>query len=88
MFGRFFKSHSVFYLLHFTLLLHLSVIVRLTNKRIERDSKRVVTAGEISKFFGTLVLMTKYDSENRREYQKTEASKIYGSVANSGRLTS
>lgn len=54
---------------------HLHVITNLTNIRLENLRLQPVTPGEILKFFGMLVLMTRFSFSNRRDLWKESGSK-------------
>ena len=54
---------------------HLEVIKHLTNVKLEEHSIRLVTFKEILKFFGVLILLTRFTVPSRRDLWKTKSLK-------------
>lgn len=65
-------------------LMHLPVVVRLTNATVEEHSEECVTEGEILKFFGTSILIMKYHFSNGIDLWKADPVTKYGCVASFG----
>lgn len=66
----------------------LQVIVGLTNERIERNGDRLMMLAEIMKFFGMLVLMTKYSVGNKKDLWKAASATKYRLIVSFGRFIS
>jgi hypothetical protein len=60
------------------------LMIRLTNDELEKRRKKLITEGEMVKFFGTMVLMTRFRCRNRRELWKEKSKYKYQPVFDMG----
>ena len=65
---------------------HLRTIVDQTNLNLARHAKQVTSPSEILKFFGVLVLMTRYEYGDRRNLWSTTSSSKYVTAPNFTRI--
>ena len=65
---------------------HLSQIVALTNLELQRRDKQLTTSGEILRYFGVLVLMSRFEFGPRRELWQTTSQNKYVPVPNFTRI--
>ena len=65
---------------------HLPTIVTQTNMNLARYSKALTTPDEILRFFGVLVLMTRYEYGDRRNLWKTTSTNKYLAAPNFTRI--
>lgn len=66
---------------------HLEVIKRLTNVKLQERDIRTVTSGELLRFFGLLILLTRFNVSSRRDLWKKTSSK-YIPTPDFGRIMS
>ncbi len=66
---------------------HLNNIVRLTNSELTTLDKRETTAGEVLKFFGILILISKFEFSARASLWSNTAPSKYLPAARIGSLT-
>ena len=66
---------------------HFTAIVSWTDANLQKKGVEVLTsAGEVLKFFGVIILMTRFEFSKRRDLWKTESSFKYKPVAKFGRF--
>ena len=53
----------------------LNEMIRLTNINLQKEGKRLVTKGQLVKFFGIMLLITRTRVNNRQELWATQATK-------------
>lgn len=61
-------------------------IITLTNVRLGKDGQDDIDVGELVRFFGLILLMTRYDFSSRRDLWSTEAKSKYMASPAFGRL--
>lgn len=64
---------------------HLEKITRLTNIQLKKKNKKETTISEILKWFGVILLCTKYEFSSRRSLWKTTSSSAYVAAPNFGK---
>jgi serine/threonine protein kinase len=84
--ANFTRSRLDYFLLMFPLP-HLNNIVRLTNSELTTLNKRETTAGEVLKFFGILILISKFEFSARASLWSNTAPSKYLPAARIGSLT-
>ncbi len=65
--------------------IHLQLMVRCTNLQLQKDNKAVTTGGEILKYFGILILITKFEFSKRSSLWSATPIEKYEPAPNLGR---
>ena len=67
---------------------HLTAITELTNVKLEKGNLLRTTAGEILRFFGVLILMSRFEFSSRRSLWSTESVSKYVPLPQFGKIIS
>jgi len=67
---------------------HLTRMVEWTNQNLEKRSARPVTGGEVLRFFGMLILMTRFEFSNRRSLWSKKSDFKYVPAPRFGKMMS